>query len=79
MLLPAFPGRSSTTDRDAAIAVALSELAGQAAPAATRSDGNTPKAAGRAKRTPSYSGARSSGGRDTESVVDGPGLDRNAP
>ena len=69
----------ATTDRDAAIAVALSELAGQAAPAATRSDGNTLKAAGRAKRTPLYSAARSLGERDTESVVDGPGLDRDVP
>ena len=41
----------ATTDRDAAIAVALSELAGQAVPAATRSDGNTLKAADRARRT----------------------------
>ena len=41
----------------------LSELAGQAAPAATKSDGNTLKAAGRAKRTPAYPAARSSGER----------------
>ena len=69
----------ATTDRDAAIAVALSELAGQVAPAATKSAGTTLKAAGRAKRTPSYSAARSSGERDTEPVVDGHGLGRDLP
>ena len=51
----------ATTDRDAAIVAALSELAGQAAPASTRRGaGDTLNAAGRAKRPPSGSGLRSS-------------------
>jgi hypothetical protein len=49
----------ATTDRDAAIAAALSDLAGQAAPNTRAGAGHTLEAAGRAMRAPSVLVARS--------------------